>query len=493
MPFLFLSFIVLCPTTTQANVVRTPPLIQAVQSENMSLFMQLIKGVTDVNILDTLGRTAAHYAVLRNNLKALELLLNNGTDVNLSDNQGKTMLDLWQRHKDEDMFVLLQNAGAAGTAQDLWQAAANNVRVSAEHLLAAGADANAKNAEGKTPFRIAVEAEHAALAAILLRAAAGIDGEDEKSWTPLMWAIVADDWDLVREFLAEGADISAGSRQNALDIATSMKSEAKLLEAIVEEMGVDASAVTSTLKLKDMHGISTGEIISWTPLMWAIVGNDWDLVREFIGEGAYIGAVGYHQSAWHIATLMESENKLIEAVIAAKGVDVIIGENERTMLMHTAIKGETKKVKLLLEHGANIDGKDTNRWTALLYAAREGKTETVTLLLEHGANIEAKNFHGWTALMIAAREGKTEMVALLLKHGASIEAQDKKYGWTALMYAAMHGKTKTVKLLLEHGANIEAKNSAGKTALMIAEASGHKKIAQLLREYSEGSLTWQQE
>ena len=146
-------------------------------------------------------------------------MIEKGADVNIADKHGKTLLDLWQKHKDKEMLALLQEAGAqpaegqqtveeqqlateastepddvstepdtAGTAQDLWQAAASNDVAAAKSLLAEGADAQAKNWRGKVPFDVAVEAEHAALAAILLKAAAGIDGKDERGWRPLHWA-----------------------------------------------------------------------------------------------------------------------------------------------------------------------------------------------------------------------------------------------------------------------------------------------------------------
>ena len=229
---------------------------------------QLINGGAQVNAIDVLGRTAAHYAVTRNNRKALKLLLDNSADANLADNDGNTPLDMWHKHENKKMLKLLHAAGAKPSftftdveeqqsvissaidttpsstelssedkveRQDLWQDAANNDRASAERLLAAGADAKAQNDAGKVPFDIAVEAEHYALAAILMKAAVGINGKDKKSWTPLHWAVSGDAWDLVREFIREGADISAGRRQSIFDVAKLMKSETKLIEVFIDE------------------------------------------------------------------------------------------------------------------------------------------------------------------------------------------------------------------------------------------------------------------
>ena len=174
----FVCFCILLHCTAQAKVVRTTPLIQAVQSGHMPLIRQLIRGGTEVNVIDAWGRTATHYAVSRDNQKALELLLSNGADANLADNDGNTPLDLWYKHENKEMLELLHAAGAKPL--DLWQAAADNDRATAERLLTAGADAKAENDADKVPFEIAIEAEHYALAAILLKAAVGINGRDKK-------------------------------------------------------------------------------------------------------------------------------------------------------------------------------------------------------------------------------------------------------------------------------------------------------------------------
>ena len=380
--------------TAQASVVRTTPLIQAVQGGHMPLIGQLIRGGTEVNAIDVLGRTATHYAVSRDNQEALKLLLDNGADANLADNDGNTPLDMWHEHKNEKMLALLHAAGAKpsfteaeeqqsvispatnteplpedttkNSIQDLWQAAANNDRLSAERLLTAGADAKAENDAGKVPFDIAVEAEHYALAAILLKAAVGINGRDRKSWSPLNWAIFGDAWDLVRELIREGADINVGRSQNAFDVATLMESEAKLIEVFIAEKGVDA-----------------------------IVRDGW------------------------------------------------------TTLIYASRYGYTQVVKFLIDNGADLNIKGKYGWTALMYAAREGHTEVIKLLIDNGADLNHKNNGGVTALIYAAREGHTEVVKFLVDNGADMNIKTK-YGDTALALATQYGNIEIVELLVKH-------------------------------------------
>jgi ankyrin repeat protein len=58
-------------------------------------------------------------------------------------------------------------------------------------------------------------------------------------------------------------------------------------------------------------------------------------------------------------------------------------------------------------------------WTPLHLASSNGALRVVRLLLEHGADVEAKNNVDKTALQIAADEGHDEVVELLREHGRS--------------------------------------------------------------------------
>ena len=75
-------------------------------------------------------------------------------------------------------------------------------------------------------------------------------------------------------------------------------------------------------------------------------------------------------------------------------------------------------VRLLLEHGADINGQSSGGWTPLHWASLNGALEVVRLLLERGVDLEAKITIGKTALQIAADQGHDEVVKLLREYGA---------------------------------------------------------------------------
>jgi ankyrin repeat protein len=75
-------------------------------------------------------------------------------------------------------------------------------------------------------------------------------------------------------------------------------------------------------------------------------------------------------------------------------------------------------IRLLLEHGADINAQDGDPGTPLHGASKFGRLETVRLLLEHGADVEVKNNGGKTALQVAADSGYDKVVELLREYGA---------------------------------------------------------------------------
>ena len=372
MQFISLLFI----ATIWCSVAQaTPPVIRAAQTGNMSLFVQLINGGTDINAVNAIRRTALHYMVEQNNMQGVQMLLDKGAEVNLVDNAGNTPLDLWHKHENDKMLALLQAAGAQPL--DLWHAAAANSRTGVVRLLAAGADAKITDAAGKAPFHIAVEAGHDALAAILLHAAHGIDGKDEKSWRPLHWAIVADDWDLVRKFIREGADVGAGRRQTAVDIATMMESEIALLEVLIDEKGVDAVVYAA-----------------FTLLSWAAREGRMDMVKFLIARGADPNAKdrwGRHAITW---AARERHTDIVKFLVN-RGADVNMQSNTGgTALAYAVLGGDLELVEFLVEQGADVNTADRYLATSLMWAASKGFREIVEFLLARGADPLLKDNQG---------------------------------------------------------------------------------------------------
>jgi ankyrin repeat protein len=70
------------------------------------------------------------------------------------------------------------------------------------------------------------------------------------------------------------------------------------------------------------------------------------------------------------------------------------------------MEGHKAVVRLLLEHEANVDGKDDRGNTPLHYACKNGRTAMARWLVENGASIHFQNDEGFTPLHYACDNGR---------------------------------------------------------------------------------------
>ncbi len=143
------------------------------------------------------------------------------------------------------------------------------------------------------------------------------------------------------------------------------------------------------------------------------------------------------------------------------------------MFLHTLIREDNKKIlKLLINHGADLNAKSKSEATPLLLAIGEENKEIVELLLNNGADVNAGDKYKGTPLHNAVNRENKEIVELLLNNGADVNR------FNALCYAAAEGYENIVKLLIAHGAKLNT--WWVEPALHCAVKAGHKNIVELL-------------
>jgi len=137
---------------------------------------------------------------------------------------------------------------------------------------------------------------------------------------------------------------------------------------------------------------------------------------------------------------------------------------KQSILILVADHKETEIVRLLLDHGANLNYVNSNGINALMQAASfDGNKETVRLLLDRGANPNCRDNKGNTPLILSLTKTRDyqlfskkneEMVRLLLDRGANPNYVNDK-GISALALAIHGGKDskKIVRLLSDKGAS----------------------------------------
>jgi ankyrin repeat protein len=99
-----------------------------------------------------------------------------------------------------------------------------------------------------------------------------------------------------------------------------------------------------------------------------------------------------------------------------------------TPLHFAAFFGHPAATKLLIEGGAELEARSTNKEfafdaTPLHSASAAGQREVCEVLLDAGADVNAVQHGGYTALLDAAANGNAELAELLLGRGADTTAR----------------------------------------------------------------------
>lgn len=138
--------------------------------------------------------------------------------------------------------------------------------------------------------------------------------------------------------------------------------------------------------------------------------------------------------------------------------------------------GSRPVAEFLLARGTPLD---------LPAAAMLGRVDDVAAFLDQDpATANGAGAHGLSILYHAAAGGSVAVAALLLASNVDVNTGIGLN--TALHAAASKGNVEMVGWLIERGADTEALDYEGKTALVIAEESGHQEVAALLRPATTG-------
>ena len=91
-----------------------------------------------------------------------------------------------------------------------------------------------------------------------------------------------------------------------------------------------------------------------------------------------------------------------------------------------AFNGETKTMKILVEHGAKIDSQDKYGDTALHYSVINESVSCIRVLHGLGANFDILNYEGHSAFHLSLMHKKFKISLALLGYGSDINTIDKK-------------------------------------------------------------------
>jgi ankyrin repeat protein len=251
-----------------------------------------------------------------------------------------------------------------------------------ESLLAAGADANARNQFGATPLHYGIGSERVVVA--LLAHGARTEIVSDAGVTPLLGAVSRNDSiGVVRRLVEAGADVN--------------------------------------LTRPDRGERTRGERV----LSLAIAGGDRRTIELLLDPKTKLDPAQYGPGLVAAALAGDAETTRI---LIERGADLNTSVGSTGTALNTALRGGHNEIaKLLIAAGADLNQKSTRGYgTApiLFTAYSDGCDASVArLLVERGADINTTNELGETALTHALKSGDdTDLVRFLRERGATSPA-----------------------------------------------------------------------
>jgi ankyrin repeat protein len=382
------------------------PLYLAADLGNAAMIRRLIAAGADANGADISGDTVLMAAVRSGNIDAVRALLDAGAQVNTAEPQvGHTGL-MWavrENHPEIVSLLLARGAslelktrtgarpavrppGAGGGSHGVGivrggvppqgeqpptpggmtalSFAAREGRLEAARLLIdAGADVNAREANGISPLVMAITNRHTPVAALLLARGADPNAADWWGRTPLWSAVDMRNLDLDSRTLANGVD-----RGPVLE----------LIEALIAK-GADVNARVKEFPpqrrfMMPLGSLAWVDVTGQTAFWRASLSADVPLMKLLLSKGADPNIATFNGTT---------------ALMAAAGVNWVIGQ---TYSESPAMYLEA--VKLCLELGGDVNAVNAMGLAAIHGAANRGSDDIIELLAKNGARLDIKDKEG---------------------------------------------------------------------------------------------------
>lgn len=394
------------------------------------------------------GSTALQWAVYEGDYDRARALVRAGADVSLANNYGANAMQLAAETANVEMLKL---------------------------LLDAGADVDSPNPEGQTALMLVARTGNVEAARLLVREGANVNARE--GWgeqTALMWAAARSQPAMVEFLIQSGADINAQSIHRDYPRHVTKEGRAKNL---------DTGGLTPLLYAIRENCLSCVEILienkvdldlpdpdGTSPLLLAIHNTRWDIAKRLIDAGADVQQWDTFGQAPLLAIASRRDDMRAEPGLP-------LNETNGTQIMQMLLeRGANPNMQLFMRPAKQRGGPMSRGTTPLIIAAASGDPEAIRLLLEHGAEVNLPQADLQTAVSaIAGARGNpdrlVEGLKLLVDAGADVNVRSvphhlqRNRGGTPLIFAARNNNAKMVEALVAAGADIDATDIDGLTAL----------------------------
>lgn len=417
---------------------------EAILKNNIKELNILLDGYQYINVPNINGTTLLFKAVVYNNIEAVKLLLNKGADVNVKNSDSF-----------DDYYILREILGYDDFFKEL---------------------AKCRN---QSPMDYLVNINNKEIIKLFLQNGGNPNFEYKNGLKGLYNAILDGDIEFAIFLLNSGADIIERNKSyygDDLEIKTFNKfhidkSSADLIFRnnnldLIKQFANHNAIINYFL----CYTISNGkDELSKVLIEFSQDTNQIDNHRKYrmdIGE--------YDESRWEVWE--NYSNYPLELAVSYEKinfVELLLKKNANPNITHSLHRACKKQnlsiVKLLVENGADVNATNKYGTTALYYAIdnNSASMEIVELLLKNNANPNVD-----TILHIACRNQNLKIIKLLVENGADVNFIDNN-GRTALFDAinAKNANKEIIRYLIANGADIHKEDNNGISPLSFAESN----------------------
>jgi ankyrin repeat protein len=511
----------ICAGAAPEPTLAQSELADAIADGRRGIALELIEEGADVNATQGDGTTPLHWAVYQVDVALVQSLLNHGAAADVVNSFGSTPL-----------------AEAVKVAQvDI-----------VEMLLEAGASPESANLDGQTALMLAARSGSIEIARLLVEHGANVNAREAwRNQSALMWAADGRFAELTQYLVQQGADVTARAAINDWDSQITSEPRAQyrptggLTPLIYAARSGCLGCINAILDAGEAVDRPTPDGV--TALMIAIDNYEFDAADLLLNRGA-----NPHYSDWWGRTALYLAVDM-KTYIPRSVKGGLVGNGDEDTIPGATASGNTTAMQIierLIDAGVEVNaqlnmhrvgrGGNSQRFTddtltvgatPLLRAAIKHDHETMRLLLEHGAEVDLPNVMGVTPLMAAASIGvrdinfganrspafdsdpliqdkAIESIEILLAAGADINAAvsdtqsrtariarpsqfSNALGQTAIYRPVMRGWDHVVQFMIDRGARVDIVDANGHSPLDMAlgktpsSRAVHENVADIIR------------
>lgn len=356
------------------------------------------------------GNTALHLSAISGYTHVVKLLLQMGADIHAEDAKNKyTAMHYAAKMNDVYCLIELRKSGGnikihadskEGEALIITAIKYDSVDV-VDWLLNTAFFLETRGERKRTLLHYAACNDSPKVGWLLVKRGAKVNSLDEEHRTPLVCAVLRNNYEIVSLCLSRQADpcIEDIYNMNAFHYAA-MVGEVRLFKLLSAKYTLAPS----------------GDKFGDTPLHLAASYGHVEVAEWLLDSGWPVDTLNKLGSTPLISASWGGHCKVAEMLLN-RNANVnarVMNADNRTVLHAASFSGNAELVDVLLQKGASVNTcTSTDRRTALHWAVQKGCVETVRLLVQYGADAMVRDAQGYSAVDIARSKGYVEIMAFL--------------------------------------------------------------------------------